>query len=334
MTNPGNTVRIRSRTGGRESVYEANMWAQKFTSGLFDGNGVIENTSPNMSVRVGGGSTKPDVVLAQNPAGYKIALDLVSQQTLTITAPASNSRISSIVAYTDDLSISSTDTTNTGNPGYCGLIVVNGTTAASPTAPSDSTIRSAITSDGATGSQASYCVIAEITVASTTTTITNSLISPGRKYAQMNGSSLVDGSTAASKIDWATLLLGSYTRTTNATATTSNVAISGASLSVTTATGNKLKITVSVPFLSCSSSPTNSSIAIWDGNVGSGTQVGYAQVTTGGPNYGAPANIVVLLHPSAGVHTYNLGLSNIGGGTSTATASSSQPLSFLIERVG
>ena len=176
MTNPDNIVRVRARNGGRASVYEANGWAQAYTSGLLEGNGVLQNTSADMHVLVGGSTTKPDVILAENPAGYKVGLDIVGQQTLTLTTPASNSRISAIVAYTDDLSLASTQDAITGSPATCGLIVVNGTAAANPSVPSDNTIRTAITADGATGSQAAYAIIATVLVANNTTTITNSLI--------------------------------------------------------------------------------------------------------------------------------------------------------------
>lgn len=176
MTNPDNIVRVRARNGGRASVYEANGWGQAYSSGLVQGHGVTQNTSADMNVLVGGSASKPDVVLAENPAGYKIALDLVGQQAIAITAPASNSRISAIVAYTDDLSLASTEDTVTGSPASCGLIVVNGTASVSPSDPTDNQIRTAITADGATGSQAAYCVIATIKVANDTTVITNSLI--------------------------------------------------------------------------------------------------------------------------------------------------------------
>ena len=176
MTNPDNIVRVRARNGGRASVYEANGWAQAYTSGLLEGNGVVQNTVADMHVLVGGSTTKPDVVLAENASGYKVALDLIGQQPLTITTPASNSRISAIVAYTDDLALATTEDSVTGSPASCGLIVVNGTASATPSAPNDTAIRSAITADGATGSQAAYCVIATILVANDTTTITDSLI--------------------------------------------------------------------------------------------------------------------------------------------------------------
>lgn len=217
MTNPDNIVRVRARNGGRASVYEANGWAQAYTSGLLEGNGVIQNTSADMNVLVGGSASKPDVVLAENPAGYKIALDLVGQQAVAITAPASNSRISAIVAYTDDLSLATTQDTVTGSPASCGLIVVNGTTSGSPVAPTDNQIRTAITADGATGSQAAYCVIATIEVANDTTVITNSLITnndvvlTGAKLDAnvVATANIVDTAVTAAKFDFSTLTIKS-----------------------------------------------------------------------------------------------------------------------------
>lgn len=189
MTNPDNIVRVRARNGGRASVYEANGWAQAYTSGLLEGNGVTQNTSADMNVLVGGSMAKPDVILAENPSGYKIALDIVGKQPIAITTPASNSRISAIVAYTDDLALVSTEDTVTGSPASCGLIVVNGTASASPSEPTDNQIRTAITADGATGSQASYCVIATVLVSSDTTIITDSLITV--KKVSLTGTNIV-----------------------------------------------------------------------------------------------------------------------------------------------
>lgn len=214
MTNPDNIVRVRARNGGRASVYEANGWAQAYTSGLFDGNGVIQNTSADMNVLVGGSATNPDVLIAENASGYKIALDLVGQQAVAITAPASNSRISAIVAYTDDLSLSTTEDTVTGSPASCGLIVVNGTAASSPSEPTDNQIRTAITADGATGSQASYCVIATILVASNTTIITNDQIT--NKIAGITSKN-VDFTTLATMTGETLKDIGEYSSTTTYT---------------------------------------------------------------------------------------------------------------------
>jgi hypothetical protein len=196
-TNPNNIVRIRARNNGRASVYEANAWCQAYSEGLLSGVGVIPNTSADMNVLVGGSQNNPDIVIAANAAGFKVALDLVGQAPIAITAPASSSRVSSVVVYSDDLSLAGTDTNITGSPNSCGLIVVNGPAAASPDPPSDAAIRSAITADGATGSQAVYGVIANITVESGTTSITSSLISP-----QNIVFATPDGSILPSKINY------------------------------------------------------------------------------------------------------------------------------------
>nr|DAX36854.1 MAG TPA: hypothetical protein [Caudoviricetes sp.] len=176
FTNPGKIVRLRSRPNGRGSVYEANMWAQQHSDGLFSGRGVVRNTVADMNVLVGGTTDNPDVVLGKLPSGFLIALDIVGQQVIRITAPSSNKRIASVVAYSDNIALNSTDTNTTGSPSSCGLIVVYGSTSATPVTPTESQIRQAVTQDGATGSQAVIAVIANITTESSTTTITDEMI--------------------------------------------------------------------------------------------------------------------------------------------------------------
>lgn len=183
MTNPSSIVRIHSRKGGRASVLEANMPFQLYGMGLFSGNGVVPSTG--LTVTVGGSTGAPDIVIAENPNNYKVAIDLEGNANLTLVAPSSNKKIVSIVAYTDDLSIDSTEPTVTGSPASCGLIAVDGTTAANPVAPDDNKIRTAINSDGGTGSQAAYAVIAEILLTSTTDTITTSLITTKRAISAL-----------------------------------------------------------------------------------------------------------------------------------------------------
>lgn len=236
MTNPGDIVRVRARRGGRASVYEANAWCQSFTDGLLDGVGVMPNTVADLNILVGGTPTCPDVVLAKNPAGYRIALDIVGQQAIAITTPATGSRISSVVAYTDDLSLATAQSDVTGSPASCGLIVVNGTASSNPQPPSNADIRSAITADGAAGSQASYGIIANVTVAASTSTITNTLIDIQR-------ASLASKVTS-DNVDWATIpshcKVGSgITMTTNSQTWDSYaVTEAGRYLAIFTACGN------------------------------------------------------------------------------------------------
>ena len=218
FTNPGKIVRLRSRPNGHGSVYEANMWAQQHSDGLFSGRGVIRNTVADMNVLVGGTTDNPDVVLGKLPSGFLIALDIVGQQVIRITAPSSNKRIASVVAYSDNIALNSTDTNTTGSPSSCGLIVVYGSTSATPVAPTESQIRQAVTQDGATGSQAVIAVIANITTESFTTTITDEMIAinygklsshsidfttmPGNKYTtteQDTGKKWVNGKSIYQK---------------------------------------------------------------------------------------------------------------------------------------
>ena len=188
FTNPGKIVRLRSRPNGRGSAYEANMWAQQHSDGLFSGRGVVRNTVADMNVLVGGTTDNPDVVLGKLPSGFLIALDIVGQQVIRITAPSSNKRIASVVAYSDNIALNSTDTNTTGSPSSCGLIVVYGSTSATPAAPTESQIRQAVTQDGATGSQAVIAVIANITTESSTTTITDEMIAIN--YGQLSSHSI------------------------------------------------------------------------------------------------------------------------------------------------
>lgn len=173
-TNPDSIVRLHSRNGGRGSVLESNIPFQIYDNGLLHGAGARAPETETLGVTVGGSPASPDVVIASNPAGYKIALDLAGTANLTIPTPTTNNQVFLVIAYTDDLAALSTDTNTTGNPSSCGLIVVAGTSPDTP--PDDTAIRSAITADGATGSQAAYAIIAKVTTPSGTTFITESMV--------------------------------------------------------------------------------------------------------------------------------------------------------------
>lgn len=171
MTNPDNTVRVRARKNGRASVYEANAWAQPYSTGALTGTAVTATSPATLGVTINGDANAPAIVIAKNPSGYKIALDLTAEVSLPLTAPASTSQIVAIVAYTDDLSVIGTDSEETGSPSSCGLLAVYGTASSSPVAPSDAAIRTAITADGANGAEASYAILATISLTSTTTAV-------------------------------------------------------------------------------------------------------------------------------------------------------------------
>ena len=184
MTNPNNSVGTNGAFGGRTSVNAFNDIMAGFTQGILSGWGCSPNSG--LTVSVGGDGTHRDVAIAVDNAGNKTSINNISGSPINVSlsaAPGSNSRIDAIVVYVDNPP--SGNTTTTDNPAACGIIVVKGTAASTPSAPNESQIRSGITADGASGTTAYYAVIAYITMASGTTDITSNMIATG-KISQLN----------------------------------------------------------------------------------------------------------------------------------------------------
>lgn len=179
MTNPDNAIGTNAAYGGRTSVN-----ARNDVLGLFNGRGVLSGwaCSPDsgMTVVLGGDGSTRDVAIVEDASGNRTTVDNISGSPVPVTlpaAPASNSRIDSIVAYVNNPPSGSA--TVIDNPEACGIIAVSGTASSSPQAPNDTAIRQAITADGASGSTAYYVVLANVTVASGTTDITAGDITAG-----------------------------------------------------------------------------------------------------------------------------------------------------------
>lgn len=178
MTNPNNSVGTNGAFGGRTSVNAFNDVMGAFSRGILSGWACVPNSG--LTVSLGGNGTTRDTAIAVDNAGNKTSINNISNSPINVTigaAPGTNSRIDAIVAYVDNPPSGSA--TSTDNPGACGLIVVQGTTASSPVAPSEAQIRTGITADGASGTTAYYVVIAYITMASGTTDITAGEITAG-----------------------------------------------------------------------------------------------------------------------------------------------------------
>lgn len=177
-TNPNNTVGTNGAFGGRTSVNAFNDGLAAYSSGVLSGWAC--SPSSGLTVVLGGDGNTRDVAIAEDNAGNKTTINNISGSPVSVTlsnAPNNNSRIDAIVAYVNNPPTGSS--TATDNYGACGLIAVQGTVASSPSAPTESAIRTAITADGASGTTAYYVVLATITVASGTTTITSANINPG-----------------------------------------------------------------------------------------------------------------------------------------------------------
>jgi len=203
MTNPNNAVGTNGAYGGRTSVNAFNDVAAAYTRGIMSGWGCAPDTG--MSVSLGGDGNTRDVAIAEDNAGNKTTINNISGSPITVTlsaAPGSNTRIDAIVAYVDNPPQGNNTTSD--NPTACGLIAVAGTPSASPSAPNDSAIRTAITADGASGTTAYYVVLATITVATGTTDITSDDITAGA-FAQIGTNQIQNGAITSDKLDLTTL---------------------------------------------------------------------------------------------------------------------------------
>lgn len=177
-TNPDNAIGTNAAYGGRTSVNAFNDDLAGFSRGILSGWACTPNTG--LTVSLGGDGNNRDVAIAEDNIGNKTTINNISGSPVDVTiaaAPGSNSRIDAIVAYVDNPPQG--EETVADNPAACGIISVSGNAAASPVAPNDNAIRSAITTDGASGTTAYYVVLAYVTVASGTTDIVADNIAAG-----------------------------------------------------------------------------------------------------------------------------------------------------------
>lgn len=178
MTNPNNAIGTNAAFSGRTSPNALNDITASFTAGIVSGWECVPKTG--MTIQLGGQVGTRDVALAEDNAGNKLTINNRSGAPVEVTlagAPSTNNRVDAIVAYIDNPSTG--DDSTTDNPTTCGIIAVSGTVAANPTAPSEATIRSAITTDGATGGTAYYVILATILVGTNVTTIGSGVITQG-----------------------------------------------------------------------------------------------------------------------------------------------------------
>lgn len=179
MTNPDNMIGTNAAYNGRTSVNAFNDVLSAFTRGVMSGWECA--VSSGLTVSLGGGTPR-DVAIAEDNAHNKTTIDNVEGDIVYVTlpaAPASDSRIDSIVAYVDNPPQG--NALETDNPSACGIIPVSGTPSANPVAPNESAIRSAISADGASGSTAYYVVLANITVPTGTTDLIPGYVQQGAK---------------------------------------------------------------------------------------------------------------------------------------------------------
>lgn len=197
MTNPNDAIGTPAAYDGRGSV---NGYGDGL--GTLSGRGVISgwNCRPKsgMTVQIGGQSAIRDIALAEDNANNRVTINNRSAAPVELTisaAPSTNNRIDAIVAYVDQPATG--DNSTSDNPDACGIIVVKGTVAASPSAPTEAQIRTAITADGATGSSAYYVVLSTIRVGTNVSTIGAGVITQGARVRPTIPSSTITAAMIA-----------------------------------------------------------------------------------------------------------------------------------------
>ncbi|SDP32954.1 hypothetical protein SAMN04487914_10875 [Arthrobacter sp. ok909] len=266
------------------------------------------------------------------------------------TADPTNPRKDIVVAYID-LSLVTTGTTN--NLGAFKIKVVPGTAAASPVDPSGATIQASI------GAGNPYVSLARVSLTAALGSITNAVITDLRTPAALamnylyGGSSNTKGhlvpnqadgtvvtttdtnSVSAAMLTTNAITLG-YAQITAAdftTASTSAVQVTGLTAAVTIpAGGRKIKITAYSGTI-YSNASAHVVVTIWDGTVGSGTQLSANDFNNGGTTSitGLGACMAVVT-PSAGAKTYNVGF-HVSAGTGHFVASATAPAFILVEAI-
>jgi len=175
MTNPNNAVGTPAAFKGRTSVKAFNNITGAYTRGIISGWGCAPVSG--MTVAVGGSAGIRDIAVAEDASGNRTTISNISEAPIEVTleaAPTTYNRIDSIVLYVQPSPEG--DSSTQDNPAACGIVAVKGTPAANAVAPDDAAIRSAITTDGGTGTTAYYVVITNITVGVGVTTITSGVI--------------------------------------------------------------------------------------------------------------------------------------------------------------
>lgn len=159
----------------------------------------------------------------------------------------------------------------------------------------------------------------------------------GSNDASFNdGTGIGTNAIAAASLSTSAIYLGSVTRTSAFTTTSAtDVQVTSMSISITVPAGSrKVKITAYCGEASDTGANGGVGISIWDGTVGSGTQLATSRFyeSTRPANALMPLIAIALVSPSSGAKTYNMAAREIGGvGTATLSGSSIQPILLMAE---
>lgn len=170
-----------NRDGGAADQYGHLLALNRLLSSgdVIEGMQVQALASPGMFVIVGQGTARISTGSYPSSYGFFVGIDTTTGspagESVTIaTAPGSNSRIDTIVAYVD-LGVTPT-TSPANNPGMLKLMAVAGTVAGSPTAPSGATIQAAV------GASNPYIKLGNVLIGTSVTQINSGNITDMRTW--------------------------------------------------------------------------------------------------------------------------------------------------------
>lgn len=141
-----------------------------------------------------------------------------------------------------------------------------------------------------------------------------------------------DGVIQANELSASAITLGYEQITSNfSTSSTSVVQVTGLTATVIIPAGGR-RVRITAFGLNADNTTTaRNTIAIFDGAVGSGTQVGASQISVSA-GFAGPFFAQAIVTPSAGTKTYNIGMA-VSGGTAVLTASALAPAFILVEAI-
>lgn len=183
------------------------------------------------------------------------------------------------------------------------------------------------------GGTLEYAIISAKPTFSTNTTVTVQ-VPEGCAIPTSGGISAVSYSTNATPYGYpgVTNIVAESRLQINATAT-SQAQVNGFSLTATLSAGQEYRVRVFGASTYNSSSATNTIIRVWDGTVGSGTNMGAYVSSSPSANNQQAVYLETPAFKATGSKTYNVSLEGNGGGTSTLACSSTNPAAMVLERV-
>lgn len=97
--------------------------------------------------------------------------------------------------------------------------------------------------------------------------------------------------------------------------------------------GRKVRLSVFLTGAYTNTANNQMIISIWEGTVGSGTQLVLSKIACPSVTFPSAGFASVVVTPSAGAHTYNASLHEINSGTATIEGASNQPNYILAELI-